>query len=71
MILTFLLLSCGGETLSQPWQLDRIRVLAVRPSVDEEPDMVFGTRAEPRPGETLNFEALTYAPPGDPIGATV
>ena len=71
MIWMYLLLSCGGETLSQPWQLDRIRVLAVRPFVDEEPDLIFGTRSEPRPGETLHFEALTYAPPDDPIGVTI
>jgi len=63
-----LVLGCGGDELSASWQLDRTRILAVRPIVDTEPDQVLGTRAEGGPGETLRFESLTYALPEDPIG---
>lgn len=42
---------CGGNPLSQPWQLDRLRVLAVQ----AEP-------AEPRPGDLVQLEALYYLP---------
>lgn len=48
---------CNDQNLSQPWQLDRVRVLAVR----AEP-------AEARPGETVSFEALYYVPDGGSIG---
>lgn len=40
-------------TLSESWQLDRLRILAVR----AEP-------AEPQPGEEVNFTALVYSPDG-------
>jgi len=63
-----LLFACSEDDLSQTWQLDRTRILAVRPFVQGEPDVVLGTRAEGRPGETLGFEALTYSPADDPIG---
>jgi len=63
-----LLFACSEDELSQTWQLDRTRILAVRPFVQGEPDLVLGTRAEGRPGETLGFEALTYSPENDPIG---
>ncbi|HCH65258.1 MAG TPA: hypothetical protein DFR83_20805, partial [Deltaproteobacteria bacterium] len=43
---------CGGSDLAQEWQLDRLRVLAVR-----------ATPAEPRPGDTVTFERLLYVPP--------
>jgi hypothetical protein len=43
---------CGGSDLAQEWQLDRLRILAVR-----------ATPAEPRPGDTVTFERLMYVPP--------
>jgi hypothetical protein len=46
-----LLLACGGPQLSQSWQIDRLRVLAVA----AEP-------AEPRPGDTVTFTSLTVSP---------
>ena len=49
------LLACGNQGLSQAWQLDRLRVLAVK----AEP-------AEPRPGDSVSFEALYYLP-GDSL----
>ena len=50
LILT-LLTGCTAETLSQSWQLDRLRVLAVQ----AEP-------AEPQPGDTVTFSSLVYVP---------
>ncbi|RME27497.1 MAG: hypothetical protein D6798_04415 [Deltaproteobacteria bacterium] len=50
---------CGGSSLSQSWQLDRLRVLAVQ----AEP-------AEPRPGEEVRFESLTYLPPDQQLELT-
>ncbi len=47
----FLLLACGTENLSQAWQIDRLRILAVA----SEP-------AEPRPGDFVTFSALTVSP---------
>ena len=47
-----LVAGCGGSDLSQEWQLDRLRVLAVR-----------AVPAEPRPGDTVTFERLLYVPP--------
>ena len=66
-----LILGCSEDELSEPWQLDRTRILAVRPTVQGEPDLVLGTRAEGRPGETLSFEALTYTPDDEPIGGVM
>lgn len=43
---------CGGSDLAQEWQLDRLRILAVR-----------ATPAEPRPGDTVTFDRLLYVPP--------
>lgn len=43
---------CGGSDLAQEWQLDRLRILAVR-----------AVPAEPRPGDTVVFERLLYVPP--------
>ena len=47
------LAACGGSGLAQPWQLDRLRILAVQ----AEP-------AEPRPGEQVSFQALYFLPDG-------
>ena len=66
-----LILGCSEDELSEPWQLDRTRILAVRPTVQGDPDIVLGTRAEGRPGETLSFEALTYTPDDEPIGGVM
>jgi hypothetical protein len=63
-----LLISCNGDGLSQEWQLDRMRILAVRATVDGATDPILGTLAEARPGDTLTFTSLTYAPDDDPIG---
>ena len=46
-----LLSGCGANTLSQSWQLDRLRLLGVR-----------ATPAEPQPGELTTFESLAYVP---------
>ncbi len=51
---------CGGSSLSQSWQLDRLRVLAVR-----------GEPAEPRPGDVVSFESLTYLPTDQQLDLTV
>lgn len=48
-----LLLGCQSIDLAQEWELDRLRLLAVR----AEP-------AEPRPGDTVTFTSLGYAPGG-------
>lgn len=54
------LAACGGSGLSQPWQLDRLRVLAIQ----AEP-------AEPRPGDTVSFTSLVYAPAGVEVAGAV
>jgi len=66
-----LLLGCGGVELSQNWQLDRIRILAVSAFVDQDADPVLGTRAEARPGERVGFDALYYVPEGESISGAV
>ena len=43
---------CGNSDLAQEWQLDRLRILAVR-----------AVPAEPQPGDTVTFERLLYVPP--------
>ncbi len=48
-----LFLACQQPDFSQEWELDRLRLLAVR----AEP-------AEPRPGEVVQFSALRYVPDG-------
>lgn len=50
-MLIFALLACEGDSLSQAWQIDRLRVLAVK----AEP-------AEPRPGDLVTFDALVLSP---------
>ena len=46
--------------VSESWQLDRLRILAVR-----------AVPAEPRPGETTAFESLLYVPDGLTLQGTV
>jgi hypothetical protein len=48
-----MLLGCQELDLSQEWDLDRLRLLAVR-----------ANPAEPRPGDTVTFTSLGYAPEG-------
>lgn len=60
LLLLFPLLGCTTETLSQSWQLDRLRVLAVQ----AEP-------AEPQPGDTVTFRSLVYVPYGEALAGTV
>lgn len=48
-----LLLACQQPDFSQEWDLDRLRLLAIR----AEP-------AEPRPGDVVQFSALQYVPDG-------
>lgn len=47
------LAGCSGAEMAQEWQLDRLRLLAIR----AEP-------AEPQPGETVTFTSLAYVPDG-------
>ena len=47
---------CGANTMAQEWQLDRLRILAVK-----------GTPAEPRPGELVTFDSLVYVPPNQTL----
>lgn len=54
------LTGCGLDSMAQEWQLDRLRVLAVR-----------GEPAEPRPGDVVSFESLVYAPADDPLGGVI
>ena len=65
------LMGCGTTELSQSFNLDRIRLLGVRAAVAEEPDPILGGRAEPRPGETVAFTALTYFPDGQDFGGAL
>jgi hypothetical protein len=46
-----LLTGCNANTLTQSWQLDRLRILGVR-----------ATPAEPQPGDLTTFESLIYVP---------
>lgn len=50
----FLLLGCQDIDLAQEWDLDRLRLVAVR----AEP-------AEPRPGDLVTFTSIGYAPEGE------
>lgn len=56
LILT--LIACTTTELSEGWQIDRLRVLAVA----AEP-------AEPRPGDTVTFRSLVVSP--DPVATTI
>ena len=51
-----ILAGCGQSELSQGWQIDRLRILAVR----AEP-------AEPAPGDLVTFESLTVHPDNDDL----
>ena len=53
-----MLIGCEQTRMSEEWQLDRIRLLGVRAEVQGTPDPVLGTRAEPQPGETVQFSSL-------------
>jgi len=64
--LPLLITGCGTTELTQSWQLDRHRLLGARGEVAGTPDPVLGTRAEPRPGETLLFSSLRYTPEDEP-----
>ncbi len=65
------LAGCGERTeLSRSEILDRVRLLGARAEVDEEPDPVLGTRAEPRPGDTVTFSSLSYFPSDETYGGT-
>jgi hypothetical protein len=55
--LALLLTGCTVDELSKSYQLDRLRILAVR-----------ATPAEPRPGETITLDAYTYDPDGRDLG---
>ena len=65
-LLPIILIGCGQTKLSESWQLDRPRLLAARAEVAAPADLVLGTRAEPRPGETVKFSSLRYTPPDSP-----
>lgn len=54
------LTGCGAENLSQSWQLDRLRVLAIA----AEP-------AELSPGETAALRSLVYVPAGATLGTGI
>lgn len=56
-VLSLLLAGCNVDELSQSYQLDRLRILAVR-----------ATPAEPRPGDTITLEAYTYDPEDNELG---
>jgi hypothetical protein len=53
--------ACSDVQLSQSWQIDRMRILAVRASVLNE-DGVPTTLAEPQPGDTVQLASLTVHP---------
>lgn len=60
LLLPLLLTGCTVEQLAQSWQLDRLRILAVR-----------ATPAEPRPGDTVSFDSLLYVPFGEELEGVV
>ena len=51
---------CSLESLSQSWELDRLRVLGVR-----------AIPAEPQPGQETVFESLVYIPEGTELETTI
>ncbi len=51
LLLPVLLPGCSPSTLAEEWQLDRLRLLAIR-----------ADPAEPQPGETVTFTSLSYVP---------
>jgi len=74
-ILPFMVLcGCGSKEMTpmaDSWQLDRLRLLGVRAEVVGANDPVLGTRAEPRPGETVAFTSLTYNPSESTEGGSI
>lgn len=68
LIAGLILGGCTRTELSQPYNLDRIRLLGVRAVVGESSDPVLGTLAEARPGQTATFSALHYFPEGNDFG---
>ncbi|MFN7143533.1 MAG: hypothetical protein ACK4YP_07155, partial [Myxococcota bacterium] len=54
LVALVLLTGCQTIDLSQEWELDRLRLLAIR----AEP-------AEPRPGDTVTFTSLSHVPAGE------
>lgn len=56
--LLLLLLGCAPSDMAEEWQLDRLRLLAIR----AEP-------AEPQPGDTVTFTSLAYVPGDVPWSA--
>jgi len=57
-VILLALLGCQSIDLAEEWDLDRLRLLAVR----AEP-------AEPRPGDAVTFTSLAYVPGGAPWSA--
>ncbi|MDP6935115.1 MAG: hypothetical protein QGG40_19490, partial [Myxococcota bacterium] len=67
---------CGSDSLSQSWQLDRLRILAVRAEATVAPTVLFDQvdytsqpldstgPAEPQPGQTVSFQSLQFVPQG-------
>lgn len=58
MTLILTLMACTTTELSEGWQIDRLRVLAVA-----------ADPAEPRPGDTVTFRSLVVSP--DPVATTI
>ena len=58
MLLVFI--GCAVENMSQSWQLDRLRILGAQM-----------TPAEPKPGETIEFKSLVYAPEDQPLETVI
>lgn len=53
--------ACSDVQISQSWQIDRMRILAVRTSVLND-DGVPTPQAEPQPGDTVQLASLTVHP---------
>lgn len=53
--------ACGDGQLAQSWQIDRMRILAVRTSVLDD-DGVPTPQAEPQPGDTVQLASLAVHP---------
>lgn len=60
ILLPLVLAGCTSSDMAESWQLDRLRILAVR----AEP-------AEPRPGETVAFSSLLYLPEGAALDGVI
>ena len=61
ILLALISTSCGTQEMAQSWQIDRMRVLAVRTSVLGE-DGTPTAQAEPQPGDTVVLNSLTVHP---------